>query len=214
MRISSVLNNFSYAISHNSANTSFRLVEDDLYLDLLDTIVNTPFIFNPIQAYYYVSLTDKSQYYLKICDSELLMQFKIFLLTGHAFYNQFSGKWHILRYTSVSKLNIWLYIKRSSCLRFHQKINFWIVLCSSSPVLIWCVSIFRTRLVTLKPILKDNTDNLPFIERNEALKRPISPHLSIYKIQMTSVLSITHRVTGVAAGVYLFAFSTCMLIIL
>lgn len=70
------------------------------------------------------------------------------------------------------------------------------------------VYVCQTRLVTLKPILKDNTDNLPFIERNEALKRPISPHLSIYKIQMTSVLSITHRVTGVAAGVYLFAFST------
>ncbi len=28
--------------------------------------------------------------------------------------------------------------------------------------------------------------------------RPLSPHLQIYKPQLTSVLSITHRVTGVA----------------
>lgn len=28
-------------------------------------------------------------------------------------------------------------------------------------------------------------------------KRPISPHLSIYKPQITSVMSITHRITGV-----------------
>lgn len=29
-------------------------------------------------------------------------------------------------------------------------------------------------------------------------KRPLSPHLFIYKPQITSVLSITHRITGVA----------------
>ncbi len=29
-------------------------------------------------------------------------------------------------------------------------------------------------------------------------KRPLSPHLSIYKPQITTVLSITHRITGVA----------------
>lgn len=29
-------------------------------------------------------------------------------------------------------------------------------------------------------------------------KRPLSPHLSIYKPQITSVLSITHRLSGVA----------------
>lgn len=28
--------------------------------------------------------------------------------------------------------------------------------------------------------------------------RPLSPHLTIYKPQMTTVLSITHRITGVA----------------
>jgi len=31
--------------------------------------------------------------------------------------------------------------------------------------------------------------------------RPLSPHLQIYKPQLTSVLSITHRATGIALGV-------------
>ncbi len=32
-------------------------------------------------------------------------------------------------------------------------------------------------------------------------KRPLSPHLQIYKPQFTSVLSITHRLTGIALAV-------------
>ena len=35
-------------------------------------------------------------------------------------------------------------------------------------------------------------------EKNKRLNRPLSPHLTIYKPQMTSMLSITHRGTGVA----------------
>jgi len=33
------------------------------------------------------------------------------------------------------------------------------------------------------------------------VERPISPHLGIYKPQITMVTSITHRITGVALGV-------------
>jgi len=33
------------------------------------------------------------------------------------------------------------------------------------------------------------------------LKRPLSPHLQIYKPQLTSVLSITHRITGVVLSI-------------
>lgn len=33
------------------------------------------------------------------------------------------------------------------------------------------------------------------------VERPLSPHLQIYKPQITSVLSILHRATGVAAGI-------------
>lgn len=40
------------------------------------------------------------------------------------------------------------------------------------------------------------------------VKRPLSPHLQVYKPQMTSVLSITHRATGVAlvAGTLMVAW--------
>ena len=31
----------------------------------------------------------------------------------------------------------------------------------------------------------------------DSVKRPLSPHLQVYKPQLTSVLSITHRATGV-----------------
>ena len=39
-------------------------------------------------------------------------------------------------------------------------------------------------------------------------QRPLSPHLQVYRPQITSVLSITHRVTGVAlaGGAVLFAY--------
>ncbi|XP_017884826.1 succinate dehydrogenase cytochrome b560 subunit, mitochondrial-like [Ceratina calcarata] len=39
-------------------------------------------------------------------------------------------------------------------------------------------------------------------EKNLRLKRPMSPHLSIYQIQLTSVLSITHRGTGMILSTY------------
>jgi succinate dehydrogenase / fumarate reductase cytochrome b subunit len=39
---------------------------------------------------------------------------------------------------------------------------------------------------------------------------PLSPHLSIYKLQITSALSILHRITGV----YLFVFITLLSLIL
>lgn len=39
-------------------------------------------------------------------------------------------------------------------------------------------------------------------EKNLRLKRPMSPHLTIYQIQLTSVLSITHRGTGMLLSTY------------
>ena len=38
-------------------------------------------------------------------------------------------------------------------------------------------------------------------------ERPLSPHLQVYKPQLTSILSIMHRVTGVA-----LAAGTCLLV--
>ncbi|XP_076763591.1 succinate dehydrogenase cytochrome b560 subunit, mitochondrial [Xylocopa sonorina] len=39
-------------------------------------------------------------------------------------------------------------------------------------------------------------------EKNLRLKRPMSPHLSIYQVQLTSFLSITHRTTGMILSSY------------
>ncbi|XP_056648522.1 succinate dehydrogenase cytochrome b560 subunit, mitochondrial-like [Diorhabda sublineata] len=43
-------------------------------------------------------------------------------------------------------------------------------------------------------------------ERNMKLGRPQSPHLTIYAPQLTSLLSITHRATGMALAFYTIAF--------
>lgn len=50
----------------------------------------------------------------------------------------------------------------------------------------------------VKPPLAETHD-----QRNERLKRPQSPHLLIYKLQLTSVLSISHRFAGIALTGYL-----------
>jgi len=42
-------------------------------------------------------------------------------------------------------------------------------------------------------------------------ERPLSPHLTIYKPQITSVLSITHRATGVFLLIGAFVFSAWLL---
>lgn len=54
-----------------------------------------------------------------------------------------------------------------------------------------------------KPAVDETHD-----DRNARLKRPLSPHLLIYKPQLTSMLSITHRMAGVALSVYALAFAT------
>ena len=46
-----------------------------------------------------------------------------------------------------------------------------------------------------------------------ASKRPLSPHLQIYKPQLTSVLSISHRLTGFALSI-LILFSPVILYLL
>jgi len=39
-------------------------------------------------------------------------------------------------------------------------------------------------------------------EKNARLKRPMSPHLTIYQVQLTSLLSVTHRTTGIILASY------------
>ncbi|KFM78486.1 Succinate dehydrogenase cytochrome b560 subunit, mitochondrial, partial [Stegodyphus mimosarum] len=52
-----------------------------------------------------------------------------------------------------------------------------------------------------------------FFEKNERLKRPLSPHLSIYKLQLTSILSVTHRFTGLVLSGGLYGLSIGMLVL-
>ncbi|XP_058793386.1 succinate dehydrogenase cytochrome b560 subunit, mitochondrial-like [Phymastichus coffea] len=39
-------------------------------------------------------------------------------------------------------------------------------------------------------------------EKNMRLKRPMSPHLTIYQVQLTSMLSVSHRATGIILSSY------------
>ena len=43
-------------------------------------------------------------------------------------------------------------------------------------------------------------ENEDFAAKNARLGHPQSPHLTIYKPQLTSLLSFTHRATGMALG--------------
>ena len=47
-------------------------------------------------------------------------------------------------------------------------------------------------------------------EKNEALGRPLSPHVTIYAFPLAAIASITHRVTGfgLTVGVYGMALNT------
>merc|ERR1712172_434917 len=46
-----------------------------------------------------------------------------------------------------------------------------------------------------------------FWDKNKRLARPMSPHLTIYKPQMTTILSITHRGTGLTQSAILTGFA-------
>uniref|UniRef100_A0A1B6CXW0 Uncharacterized protein n=1 Tax=Clastoptera arizonana TaxID=38151 RepID=A0A1B6CXW0_9HEMI len=59
------------------------------------------------------------------------------------------------------------------------------------------------KVSSVKPAIVESYE-----DKNLRLNRPLSPHLSIYKPQLTSMLSITHRMTGVALSVYAVAFAT------
>ena len=47
----------------------------------------------------------------------------------------------------------------------------------------------------------------------EQRKRPLSPHLQVYRLPLTGIVSITHRMTGVllTAGLVLFVVSLAMI---
>lgn len=50
--------------------------------------------------------------------------------------------------------------------------------------------------ITMKITQPSELDKLSYEEKNAKLQRELSPHLTIYKPQLTSMISITHRGTG------------------
>jgi|GEM_PF-4362380 len=50
--------------------------------------------------------------------------------------------------------------------------------------------------------------------QNTRPERPLSPHLQVYKPQMTSMLSILHRITGVGLTVVLAATQSLLSLVL
>merc|ERR1712038_1470806 len=63
----------------------------------------------------------------------------------------------------------------------------------------------------MKPVAATESDagylKEGFWDKNKRLERPTSPHLTIYKPQMTSMFSITHRGTGLAQSAILSGFA-------
>jgi len=52
-------------------------------------------------------------------------------------------------------------------------------------------------MATMKPIAASEAlQGQEFWAKNKRLSRPMSPHLTIYKPQLTSMMSISHRITG------------------
>lgn len=52
-----------------------------------------------------------------------------------------------------------------------------------------------------------------FWDKNRKLNRPLSPHLSIYKPQLTSMLSLCHRATGIMMAVTIPAVATALMVL-
>jgi len=56
-------------------------------------------------------------------------------------------------------------------------------------------------------------DGAEWEQKNEKMGRPLSPHLTIYKPQLTAMLSITHRGTGCGLHFGLLGFAGAMVLL-
>nr|ADD37889.1 Succinate dehydrogenase cytochrome b560 subunit, mitochondrial [Lepeophtheirus salmonis] len=61
-----------------------------------------------------------------------------------------------------------------------------------------CLPNIGLRSISLKSMTQEEVaPKESYWDKNKRLNRPLSPHLTIYKPQLTSMLSITHRGTGI-----------------
>lgn len=68
--------------------------------------------------------------------------------------------------------------------------------------------LMRSTTITTSSLVRSEED---FWSKNSRLKRPMSPHLTVYKPQLTSMLSITHRGTGIAMTAVTVSFALAAL---
>nr|ACO14651.1 Succinate dehydrogenase cytochrome b560 subunit, mitochondrial precursor [Caligus clemensi] len=62
------------------------------------------------------------------------------------------------------------------------------------------------RSVSMKPVSPEAVaPKESFWDKNKRLNRPMSPHLTIYKPQLTSMLSISHRISGMYLTAILYS---------
>lgn len=73
------------------------------------------------------------------------------------------------------------------------------------------INLAAARAVSIKVIPKPAAVTESHDARNLRFHRPQSPHLTIYKPQLTSMLSITHRGTGIALTGYAAIFAVSAL---
>ncbi|XP_013386353.1 succinate dehydrogenase cytochrome b560 subunit, mitochondrial-like [Lingula anatina] len=85
----------------------------------------------------------------------------------------------------------------------------------SSPIMSKLVPMASVKALTTKPpkTIQEvaQGEMLDFWKKNETLKRPISPHLTIWRSQLPMTLSFFHRFTGVAMICATYVFSWVML---
>ncbi|RZF46452.1 hypothetical protein LSTR_LSTR012527 [Laodelphax striatellus] len=63
-------------------------------------------------------------------------------------------------------------------------------------------TIMSSRFLKMRVVPFEQPHSESYDKKNSRLNRPLSPHLSIYKPQMQTILSVTHRGTGIVAYVY------------
>jgi len=70
-------------------------------------------------------------------------------------------------------------------------------------------------MATMKPMSAEEhtISRTGFWAKNKALGRPMSPHLTIYKFQITSVMSVTHRATGIIQSGLLSLFAIGVMVL-
>ncbi|XP_042237871.1 succinate dehydrogenase cytochrome b560 subunit, mitochondrial-like [Homarus americanus] len=71
----------------------------------------------------------------------------------------------------------------------------------------WSRALFTTPTITAM----NNQTAEDYWAKNKRLRRPVSPHMTIYKPQITSMLSLSHRASGLALSGLMSGFSIGML---